>query len=144
MAEAENKDLVGRYMAEVWNEVNPADPAVLGRFLSPSFRRHVSPLVPPLDLDGQIERLAGIRSAFPDITIRPDKIIAEGDLVVAQATMRGTHQGEFAGIPPTGKEITVSIVDVIRVEDDQFAEQWGGPDVFDLLRQLGATVAAGD
>lgn len=57
-----------------------------------------------------------------------------------RATQHGTHGGDFMGIPATGKKVTATIVDVIRIEDGQFAEQWGGPDVFDMLRQVGATV----
>jgi predicted ester cyclase len=52
--------------------------------------------------------------------------------------MCGTHHGELMGIAPTGKQVTVGLVDMIRVEDGKFVEQWGGPDLFDLLRQLGA------
>ena len=54
--------------------------------------------------------------------------------------MRGTHQGEFLGIAPTGKEVTVSLPDMVRIENGKFVEQWGGPDLFDLIRQLGASV----
>jgi predicted ester cyclase len=51
--------------------------------------------------------------------------------------MQGTHQGVFQGIQPTGKTITVSLIDIIRVEHGKFIEHWGGPDLFDLLKQLG-------
>jgi predicted ester cyclase len=53
--------------------------------------------------------------------------------------MSGTHRGSFQGIQPTGKMITVSLVDIIRVENGKFVEHWGGPDLYDLLRQLGAS-----
>lgn len=140
MTAADNKEMMHRYFSEVWDRANPADPAALRRFLSPSFRRHLSPLVPPLDVDAQIERLAGIRAAFPDINFTIEDMVAEGDRVVTRATLRGTHLGEFAGIPPTGREVTVTVLDVMSIEAGHFAEQWGGPDVFDLVRQLGATV----
>ena len=144
MSEAEYRDLIRRYIAEVWEGANALDEAALRRFLSPSLRRHMSPLLPPLDLDGNMERLAGIRSAFPNISITLEDAIYEGDRVVLRGTLRGTHLGEFAGLSPTGKDVTVGVIDVIRVEDGQFAEFWGGPDVFDLVRQLGATVTDGD
>ncbi|MFQ5966733.1 MAG: ester cyclase [Acidimicrobiia bacterium] len=136
------KELVKRYFAEVWDPANPGDPEALRRILSPSFKRHVSPVVPPLDREGQIERLAGIVAALPDINFRLEELVGEGDFAAARATLRGTHLGDFAGIPGTGKEVTVSVIDVFRAEGDQFAEQWGGPDVWDMVRQLGFKVTA--
>ena len=56
--------------------------------------------------------------------------------------MRGTHLGIFQGIQPTGRRVTVLLVDVIRFEDGNFIEHWGGPDLFDLLKQIGAVFAA--
>jgi len=137
MPERANKDLLARYISEVWDEANLS---ALPDFLGASFKRHVSPLLPPIDLSGQIERLAGFRAAFPDVTVTVEEVIAEGDRVAFRSTMRGTHLGEFAGIAPTGKEVTVGLVDVVRIEDGAFVEQWGGPDLFDMLRQLGATL----
>ena len=69
-----------------------------------------------------------------------EDLVAEGDRVTFLATLRGTHQGLFPflqGIAPTGKRITISVLDVVRVERQKFAEQWGGPDLFDLFQQLG-------
>jgi predicted ester cyclase len=136
MSIAENKELLARYVTEVWDEANLD---AIRKFLSPAFERHLSPLLPAVDLEGQIERLAGFRSAFPDIAVTVEEVIAEGDRVAFRSTMRGTHSGEFAGIAPTGVPVTVGLVDVIRFEDGRFVEQWGGPDLFDMLRQLGAT-----
>jgi predicted ester cyclase len=56
--------------------------------------------------------------------------------------MRGTHAGEFQGIPTTGARMTVVLLDMIHVQDDRIVEQWGGPDVLDLVRQLDATIAS--
>jgi predicted ester cyclase len=54
--------------------------------------------------------------------------------VVLHGTLRGTHLGEIAGLSPTGKDVAVTVVDLICVENGQFTEGWGGPDVFDLVR----------
>lgn len=131
----ENKQLLRRYVSEVWDNGNLE---ALRDFLAPDYRRHVSPALPPLDLDAQVERLAGFREAFPDIALRIDEITAEDDRISFRSTITGTHQGEFAGLPPTGERVTVGLVDVIRVEGGKFAEQWGGPNMADLFRQLGA------
>ena len=139
---SEAKELVRRYFAEVWDPATPADPEALRRFLSPAFKRHVSPVVPPLDREGQIERLAGIVAAIPDINFTLEELLGEGNLAAARATLRGTHLGDFAGVPGTGKEVAVSVIDIFLVNGEQFAEQWGGPDVWDMVRQLGLTVSS--
>jgi predicted ester cyclase len=129
------KALVRSYIAEVWTKGN-LDAVEL--FLSPDYRRYLSPTAEPLLLAGQKQRLAGFRSAFPDLRITIEEIFSEDNFVIFRSTMYGTHQGIFKGIQPTGKTITVTLIDIIRVEHGKFMEHWGGPDLFDLLKQLGA------
>ena len=78
------------------------------------------------------------RTSFPDWTEHIEDIIAEGDRVVTRWTSRGTHQGEFEGIAPTGKQVTVAEVAIFRIANGKIAEQWGFPDIMALLRQVGA------
>lgn len=141
MSPDESKQLLERYVAEVWENGNLD---ALRDFLAADYRRHVSPTLPPLDLEEQTQRLAGFRSAFPDIELKVAEVIAEGDRIAFRSTITGTHRGELAGLPPTGKQISVGLVDVIRVEDGRFAEQWGGPNMADLFRQLGASFQLDD
>lgn len=133
MSAEANEQLLAGYVREVWDEGNLD---ALERFLSPDFKRHVSPTLPPLDRNGQIERLRGFRSAFPDITLTVEDVVAGDDRVAFRSTIRGTHSGPLAGMAPTEKQITVTLVDIVRIEDGLFAEQWGGPDMSDLFRQL--------
>ena len=144
MSTTDSLAVVRRYAEEVWDPSNPFDPDVLRRYFSPSLKRYTSAVSPPLDPEAQIARLQGIRTAFPDVTIVADDYVAEGDTVVVRATLRGTHRGEFLGIPATGRPVQATIVDFIRIEDGLIAEQWGGPDVFDMLRQIGVTFTARD
>lgn len=132
---SKNENLLLDYIRQVWQEGNPS---AATSFVAETYRRHVSPTLPPLDPDGQIKRLAGFRAAFPDIEITVEEVIADGDRLAFRSIMRGTHGGEFLGIAPTGRTVTVGLVDVIHFKDGRFEEQWGGPDLFDLLRQLGA------
>ena len=69
-----------------------------------------------LTLDDQVQRLIGFRTAFPDIQIVVEEMIADGDSMAFRSTMRGTHQGEFLGVLRTGKRVTDGLVDVVRVE----------------------------
>ena len=110
------------------------------RFLSPDFVRHMSAVAEPLDRETQIQRLQGIKAAFPDLTITADAFVAEADIVVTRATLRGTHEGDLLGIPGTGTEVEVTIVDMIRVADGVMVEQWGGPDMLDMVRQVGGII----
>jgi len=137
-----NLETARRYAAEVWEADQPFDADVLRTFLSPRLVRHMSAIAEPLDMEGQVARLQGIKAAFPDVRITPRDFIADGDRVVARALFHGTHRGEFFGIPGTGAEVTVHLVDVMRFEDGKIVEQWGGPDVHDMLRQIGATFVA--
>ena len=140
MSVEKNKALLHHYMKAVWDEENPA---AVNEFLAPHYKRHRSPTSPPLTRDSQMQLLNGFRAAFPDIQIMVEEIIAEGDMVTFRSTMRGTHQGKFLNIAPTGKVVTVGLIDIIRVENGKFVEQWGGPNLFDLLQQLGAEFSTG-
>jgi steroid delta-isomerase-like uncharacterized protein len=75
--------------------------------------------------------------AFPDIRVEVHDVIVEGDLVAARVTYSGTHQGEFIGIPATGRRAETAGVDFFRMRDGRQAEHWGGPDMASLLQQLG-------
>ncbi len=140
MSSEENVKLLGEYMRAVWDERNPR---AVERFVSETYRRHGSPLLPPFDRAQQIDRLEALQSAFPDISIEVNDVVAADDRIAFLSTLTGTHTGEFMGIPATRRRVTVRLVDMIRVEGGRFVEQWGGPDMFDLLRQLGATLRAG-
>jgi steroid delta-isomerase-like uncharacterized protein len=135
MTADENRALLMRYIEEVWNAGRP-DAAE--HFLARDYRRHLSPTMESLDREGQINRLRGFRQAFPDISIAVETVIADQQYVAFRSTMSGTHHGPFLGVAPTGRAITVSLLDLIRIEANTFVEHWGGPDLHDLLKQLGA------
>ena len=93
---------------------------------------------------------AGIRAemeavvaAFPDLSATVEDAVAEGDTVAMRVTLRGTHDGPFMGVEPTGKSFEVDNAVFTRVEDGQIAERWVQPDVLGLLRQVGAVDVPG-
>ena len=137
MTSSQLKDLLNRYIDEIWTKRNIA---ALDRFLASTYRRHVGRSVDPLTRDGQRKLLADFRAAFPDAELALEEVVVERDLIVFRSWMRGTHRGTFRGIPATGKKVEVRLLDMIRVENGMFVEQWGGPDLLDLLQQLGASV----
>ena len=76
--------------------------------------------------------------AFPDLHVAVGDVVAEGDKVVSRNVVTGTHQGEYMGLPPTGKSVTYNEIFILRFLDGRIAETWGVVDVFSQMRQLGA------
>ena len=82
------------------------------------------------------------RAAFPDLRMEPQDVLASGDKVVARTRATGTNQGEFMGMPATGKSVDVQLIDIIRFGDDGLArEHWGVFDALGMMQQLGAIPA---
>jgi hypothetical protein len=79
------------------------------------------------------------RAAFPDLRMEPVDVLASGDKVVARVRATGTHNGEFLGMPATGRSVDVQLIDIIRFGDDGLAhEHWGVVDALMMMQQLGA------
>ncbi len=81
------------------------------------------------------------RTAFPDLTMTIEDMVAEGDKVFIRATMKGTHKGEFMGIPATGKQIIIPNGDFTRFEGRKVVEHWGVIDTGKMMQQLGVLPA---
>ncbi len=82
--------------------------------------------------------------AFPDLAVTVDDVVAEGDKVVLRSTGRGTHTGDLQGIPPTGKSMTISAIDIFRMSGGRIAEQWEMFDQMGMMQQLGVIPAPGE
>lgn len=82
-----------------------------------------------------------LKAAFPDLRVMIYDQVAEGDKVVTRKAFLATHQGDFMGIPPTGKEVTISVIDIIRLANGQMVEHWAVVDQLGLMQQLGAIPA---
>lgn len=87
---------------------------------------------------GYLTVIGMMRAGFPDIQWTLEETIAEGDRVAARFTMRGTHQGSFFGVPPSGKRIEVKAMNFYRIANGKFIEEHGQPDLLGLLQQIGA------
>jgi predicted ester cyclase len=77
-------------------------------------------------------------TAFPDSHFMLEDLIAEGDKVVQRYTIRGTHRGNFMGVPATGKVVTFTGIVISRFAGGKFVEEWDNQDVLGLMQQLGA------
>lgn len=133
-----NKALVRRYLEQV---LIAGKLETINQFVSPDYKRYVSAADAPLNVEGQKKRLAGILAAFPDMQVTIDDLFAEGDRVAWRLTIVAHHQGAFVGIPPTGKLLTDTVIEIVRVENGKLVEHWGSPDIFSLLQQLNAVIS---
>jgi len=81
--------------------------------------------------------IAFFEAAFPGYQIIAENYIAESDKVVLRGTMQGTHKGDLMGIPPTGKDVTVSLIIIYRIVENKIVEHWMVADQMSLMQQLG-------
>lgn len=139
MSPEENKALVRRFFA-AWNEGRLEDCYAL---LAPEIVDHAVPPGFPTGLEGVKQSTALVRSAFPDGQFTIEDLLAEGEQVVARWTVRATQSGDFFGIPPTGKQVAVTGIDIVRLADGKAVEHWRIFDQLGLLQQLGAVPALG-
>jgi steroid delta-isomerase-like uncharacterized protein len=133
MREAENKALVRRLLEELRDGWRPA---TVEKYFAPSYRRHLTATSTPLTREEQRQRASRLRAAFPDAEVTLEDIFAEGDRVAHRLTIRGTHTGEFLGVPASGRSVAVSFIAIVRIADGQLVEEWGGLDQPDLIRQM--------
>jgi len=118
--------------------MSQGDLEAVSRFVSDSWFSH-TPIVPDGErgIEGARAAATFLRTGFPDLRVRVERMIAEQDFVTIQVTYTGTHSGDFMGAAPTGRTITFSGIDVFRFEDGKAVEHWGLLDTNALMRQLG-------
>ena len=130
-----NKAIMQRFYDEV---VNAGNVDLIDELLSDDFTEHEElPGVAP-GREGVKQFFRMFKQAFPDGTMTAEHVVAEGDTVAARVTVRGTHQGEFMGIPATGKKVTVGYMDMWRLDGGKAVENWVRLDMLGLMQQLGA------
>lgn len=135
MSNEQNKAIVRRYMEEVWGKGNVD---VLNELADQDVVDH-NPLPNQAPgIDGQRQALNLFRSAFTDLRVNIDQLIADGDKVVDHWTTSGRHTGDFMGIPASGKSFTFTGTDISRLSNGKIVELWHVEDVASLMQQIGA------
>lgn len=137
MSTEENK-AISRQWREEFDKGNWA---VLDEFIAPNVVMHFAGSPEPLNREAMEQMLKMFYGAFPDLHHTFEDQIAEGDKVMLRLTFRGTHQGEFQGIPPTGKEIEFTAIVVDRIIDGKIVEHWSNMDNLSMMQQLGVIPA---
>lgn len=135
----ENKKLVRDYYERV---VNTGLTERIDAYISPDYvevhdgKRHA------LGIEGAKEHVLGVRRTYPDLHLTIEQQIAEGDWVATALVMRGAHQGEWLGIPPTGRQIQVTAVNLDRVVDGLIVEHGGAANLLGPMLAIGAVQPA--
>lgn len=134
MSTEENKALLRRLVDEGLHKKNLG---IMDELISPNFVNHSAPAGIPPTRDGYRQYVEILLASFPDIYLDIEDLIAEGDKVVVRYTVRGTHQGSFMGLPPSGKQFSFTGIGIQRIVDGKFVERWEQADTLSLLQQLG-------
>jgi steroid delta-isomerase-like uncharacterized protein len=138
----DNKAVVRRWFDEVVSHGNMSSLDAICAQCHPQFavvRGVVEPA--PQGIPGLKGLVTSLRTAFPDLNAKVDEQIAEGDKVVSRVTMSGTHQGEFMGMPPTGRSFTIAGVSIWEVRGGQLISEWVNWDSMGMMKQLGVVPA---
>ena len=109
----------------------------LDEICSPDFVNHSAPPRVPSNCEGVKQLTVMFRQAFPDSYFTIEAMMAEGDKVATRKTFHGTHQGEFMGILPTGQQVSMGLIDIVRIADGRVVEHWSMGDNLGMMQQLG-------
>lgn len=139
MSTEENKALTHRLFDEEFNQGNPA---AIDEIIDANYLDHSALPAPAPGPEGFKKRAEMLRAAFdPKMTF--GEFLAEGDLVSFTWTLSGIHQGVFANVPPTGKAVTVSGINIERFQNGKIVEHWSQFDGIGLMRQIGVLPTPG-
>ncbi len=131
-----NKRIFRRYFEEVLNAGNLD---LIDALIAPNYVSHYPT---GYDFGGGPDDVKQIvttvRTGFPNVHFTVEDVLAEGDRVVGRWTFRGTHHGDFMGIPPSGNSVSVVGIAIYRIVDDKIAEAWVAWDALGLMQQIGA------
>jgi steroid delta-isomerase-like uncharacterized protein len=129
-------------MRSAYNRVNTGDIDGFGALLADDFVEHDEvPGLPPTK-EGVIAYFRSLLTSFPDMQMNVEDLIASENKAVARVKATATHQGEFMGVPPTGKAVEIQLIDIMRFDDAGLVrEHWGVADLLSLMQQLGVVPA---
>ncbi len=140
MSVEQNKALDRRWYEEVWNQGNVASYEELA---SPDLVAHGTPPGITPDFEGIKQAISIHRTGYPDMHFEIEDQLAEGDKVATRSTLTGTHRGEWVGIPPTGKRVSIEVITIQRWWGGKMVEAWLAMDMLGWMQQLGVVPAPG-
>jgi len=141
MKTEQNKALVRRLMEEVMSNGNMS---LIDELVAPDFIENEVMPGASSGREGFKQTNLMLRSAFPDLKVTINDMLAEGDKVALSVTFSGTHKGDLMGMAPTDKRISMNAHDILRIENGKLQEHWGVTDMMGMMQQLGAIPAPGE
>ncbi len=138
MGAAENQQLVKDIFERA---INQRDESVFEEFIDPTYVNYDMPMPEP-GPTGMRALMGGFFAAFPDMRIIVEQTIGEADLVCTRGHFEGTHDGDFMGVPATGKTVNVNYMDMWRIAEGKAIENWVRLDMLGLMQQLGVVPAS--
>ncbi len=133
----ENKEVVRRFNIEV---IQNGSEVAFHALMSPDFINHAAPPGMPQGPESMWSTFEKVlRPALSNLKIVIHDQIAEADKVTTRKTISGIHSGTLLGVPATGRELTISVIDIVRIEGGRYAEHWG----LNTLSNVIATLSTG-
>ena len=133
MITEQNKKVVLRFNKEF---LETGDKEVLKEIVADNFINHTAPADFPKDVNGVIQFIETIHKGFSNIRIEIHEQLAENDLVATRKTIYATHTGEIMGHAPTGKKVTMNVIDIVRLKDGKYVDHWGRNDIMQVIQSL--------
>lgn len=130
----ENKAIVTRFNKAF---IEGGDINAFNEILAPEFLNQTAPPGVPKGPEGVMYFFNHfLKPSFPDLRVEIRRQVAENDIVTTHKMFYGTHRADFMGIPATGKNVTMEVMDIIRLKDGRFVEHWNVVDWQHIMNQL--------
>jgi predicted ester cyclase len=136
----QNRELVRQVNEELHNQGRIHD--VIEQRFAPEFVNHAAPPGLPPTREGNEMFSLAFRQAFPDYQVTIHDVIVEGDKVATRKTFSGTHQGDWMGVPASGRNVSFGAIDIVRIAGGKVVEHWAQFDMLTLMQQIGVLAPA--
>ena len=133
MSTEQNKTIAQRFFKAQDQQKGP----LAAELCAPNYTAHIAG-IPPMNREGHNQFGLMFYAGFPDIYHTIDETVAEGDKVTVRCTLRGTHKGNFMGVPPTDKPLTTSFIAILRIADGKVTTLNAAFNALDVMQQIGA------
>ncbi|HOQ98650.1 MAG TPA: ester cyclase [Anaerolineae bacterium] len=138
MSMEKNQEIVRRFYEAVFNQGNTA---AVEELVAPNFVDHSPFPGQAPDRAGLSQFVTTFRTPLPDLKVEVEDTISQGDKIAVRWKARATHKGTFLQIPSTGKQVTISGIDIMRIADGKIVEHWGYQDQLGFVKEIGVLPA---
>ena len=130
------KNIIKSFYSEI---INKGNLSIINTIMSESFIDHNIPPEAPNGIEGFIQFLRMVSTAFPDIQVTVQELIAENNMVVSRLSITGTQTGILMGkIAPTNKKAVWTGIDIFKIENGKITDRWSQRDLLSMMKQIGA------